>query len=90
MKRLVVAVLFICFSFYRPVVPIEQNGGSGSQEIPYKCSGFIDDVFSNFSAPGFDLLNPEMEAACSSRTSVSPYSTAQCTNAKGYNVKKSL
>jgi len=71
-------------------VRIEQNGGSCRQEIPYKCSGFIDDVFSDFIPPGADLFNPEMEAACSSRTSVSPYGTTRCTNAKSYNMKKSL
>jgi hypothetical protein len=85
MKRLVTTVLLICFSCYRPVVPIEQNGGSRIQEIRYKFSGSIDDVFSDS-----DLLNPEMDAACSSRTSVSPYSTERCTDPKGYNVKKSL
>lgn len=67
------------FSWYRPSVPIAQNDGSCSQ-IPYKYSGFIDDVLSDFSAHGSDVFNPEMEAACSSRTSVSPYSTARCTN----------
>jgi hypothetical protein len=73
-------------------VHTEQNSGSYSQEIPYKCSGFVDDVrvFSDFSPPGSDLFNPEMEPACSSLPSVSPYNTARCTNATGSNVKKSL
>lgn len=90
MKRLVAAVLVVCFSWYRPVLHIEQNGGSCRQEIPYKCSGFIDDVFSDFSPPGADQFNLEMEAACSSRKSVSPCGTTRCTNAKTYNMKKSL
>jgi hypothetical protein len=41
----------------------EADGGSDSQEIPYSCSGINDGAFSDFNAPGSDLLNPEMEAA---------------------------